>query len=213
MQENLYRAPTDSRPQFCFNPACPSPTHRMFLPSDGPQYHTTICTKWFADAAIVTRLNNLRRVDVTPQKDEAMLFTAPVQAMLKVFERKQSLAAKISNMYEDMKQSVVECINSCKAGKLEELEFLSKQLENFRSLVLEGVALSDSKKEGTEEYMRNVSVGINSLINSHKYALPAFKNLELYNQTSFTQMSASLKSHILSLGNCFCKEEELDGGM
>jgi hypothetical protein len=27
-------------------------------------------------------------------------------------------------MYEDMKQAVLECIDSCKAGKLQELDYL-----------------------------------------------------------------------------------------
>jgi len=44
--------------------------------------------------------------------------------MIKFFERKQSLKNKITYMYEDMKQAVLECIDSCKAGKLQELDFL-----------------------------------------------------------------------------------------
>jgi hypothetical protein len=63
-------------------------------------------------------------VEVSSQREEGLFFSFPIQAMIKFFERKQSLKNKITYMYEDMKQAVLECIDSCKAGKLQELDFL-----------------------------------------------------------------------------------------
>jgi hypothetical protein len=63
-------------------------------------------------------------VEVSSQREDDLFFSFPIQAMIKFFERKQSLKNKITYMYEDMKQAVLECIDSCKAGKLQELDFL-----------------------------------------------------------------------------------------
>jgi hypothetical protein len=150
----------------------------MFIPSEGPQHHSVFCSKWFVDPAIAARLSNPHKVEVGPQREDVALFNTPIAAMIKFFERKQSLKAKIASMYDEMKHSILGCIESCKAGKLQELDFLEQELDSFRRLILEGVTLAECKKgKESEEQRKAASIAINSLIHSYKFTVPTFKNM------------------------------------
>jgi hypothetical protein len=97
----------------------------MFIPSEGPQYHSVSCDKWIVQPPAIIRLQNPQKVEVLPQKEDALFFKTPIYATIKFFERKESIRAKILSMYEGLKLSIVECIEACKNGKLQELEFMS----------------------------------------------------------------------------------------
>jgi hypothetical protein len=127
MQANtLWHASTDSKTVLCFNPACSAACNRIFIPSEGPRYHLVCCDKWFVQAPDVVRLQNPPKVEAFTEREKAVFFKAPIAATIKFFERRDSIRAKIVSMYEDLKVSIIGCIESSKNAKLQELEFMSK---------------------------------------------------------------------------------------
>lgn len=127
MQGNtLWHASTDSKIVLCFNPACSAACNRVFIPSEGPRHHLVCCDKWFVQAPDVIRLQNPLKVEAFPLSEKAVFFKAPIAATMKFFERKDRIRAKIVSMYEDLKLSIIDCIESSKHGKLQELELMNK---------------------------------------------------------------------------------------
>jgi hypothetical protein len=86
--EKPWQGSGENKYMFCFNPACPSPSSRMFVLNDMHQYHISTCSKWFLDSNAYSHLTNPKKMQVHPMKEEVLLFTAPLQGMIKFYECK-----------------------------------------------------------------------------------------------------------------------------
>lgn len=125
--------------QLCFNPACPNPNARMF----SLDTHPLSCRKWIIDRKRCLQLLKPTPIEAHPSKQTSLMHSSPIEGLIRFYEWREDAIRNISHFYEKMKQEVVQLIDCSKTGKLREFEFLTKEMDGFRSLVIESMRLAD----------------------------------------------------------------------
>lgn len=196
--------------QLCFNPACPNPNARMFSTDS----HPLSCRKWIIDRKKCLLLLNPKPTEAHPSKQTALMHSSPIDSLLRFYEWREDATRNISFFYEKMKQEVLQFIDCSRASKLRELEFLAKEMDGFRSLVIESMRLADlddAQKEGSE-FFKKTSLAIHTLLNSYRYSIPVLKDLLIYDKDRFQEITANIKDRLKSFNDSVCSEIELAGG-
>lgn len=105
--------------------------------------HPLSCRKWIIDRKKCLLLLNPKPTEAHASKQTALLHTSPIEGLLRFYEWREDATRNISFFYEKLKQEVLQFIDCSRASKLRELEFLTKEMDGFRSLILESMKLAD----------------------------------------------------------------------
>ena len=105
-------------------------------------------------------------------------------------------------------------IDCSRASKLREFEFLTKEMDGLRGLVVEGMRLADQDgalKEGAEPF-KKTSINISNLVNTYSYNFPVLKDLLVYDTAGFQEITANIKDRLRTFNDSVCCEVLLAGG-